>query len=304
MHNERAVLPREGSLMYTFALIASPQCGAGIREWEIMKAVFLTAAALVAASGVSAQIDPKVYDTSIDAFGTNGTSIAQIGGGYSSGGFEAPAYAVGPISGQNGWTIFSNNAPASSSISTANPASGSQHLRLSADSTIAQGSLVGGFSPEFGDVASDVVVTSVDVFIGAAGGADYDVVPQAPSQALLSARVKFSFLGDILILDDVGAGLVFVDSGLDWTPGSYQNLTIEMDRANGTIDYSYGGNQFYSSVSGIFAGTAVEQVVLIHDNFNAGEIGDFDNLNVGVIPAPASAMLLGLGGLAATRRRR
>ncbi|GAB5496280.1 MAG: hypothetical protein Phyf2KO_13600 [Phycisphaerales bacterium] len=269
-----------------------------------MKSIILTAAALVAASGVSAQVDPKIYDTSIDAFTSNGTQIAQLGGGFNTGGFEAPGYAVGPISGQAGWTIFANNTPSTSSISTANPASGSQHLRLSQDSAIANGSLVGGFSPLFGDVGEDIVMTSVDVFIDAAGGSDYDVVPQAPSQNFLSARVKFSFLGDILILDDVGAGLAFIDSGLDWVPGSYQNLTISMDRANNTIDYSYGGNQFYSSVSGIFAGTAIEQVVLLHDNFSVGENGDFDNLTVGAIPAPASAVLLGFGGMAAARRRR
>jgi hypothetical protein len=39
------------------------------------------------------------------------------------------------------------------------------------------------------------------------------------------------------------------------------------------------------------------------DNFqNPDEVGDFDN--VSVIPAPGALALLGLGGLAAARRRR
>jgi hypothetical protein len=112
------------------------------------------------------------------------------------------------------------------------------------------------------------------------------LVPQAPSQSLLTARVKFSYTGDILVLDDVGAGLTFIDTGADYIPGSYIPLQIDVDPVGNTIDYSYNVTPIYSSAAGVFAGTLVEQVVFLSDNFNAGESADFDSLliNRGEVP--------------------
>ena len=76
----------------------------------------------------------------------------------------------------------------------------------------------------------------MDISITNTGGADYDVVPQAPSQGFLSARVKFNFGGNIFILDDPGPGLQFVDTGVAWTVGQYVNLTIDINPNANTID--------------------------------------------------------------------
>ena len=260
----------------------------------------MTVAAIAAAAGTSsAQV--KVYNVSTDALSNGQPHLGLLGEIHDSGGYEG--FAVGPVDGQFGYTIFGGGDTNAVSIDTANPAGGNQHLRVANDAQASPGTLRGAFTPTAADVADPIITMSVDVSIGATGGADYDVVPQAPTQGFLSARVKFNFLGNIFILDDTGGGLSFIDTGIAWTVGSYENLTIEMDRSAGTLDYYYGGSHIYSSVSGIFAGTAFEQVVLLSDNFNAGEVGDFDNLTVS-IPAPASLALLGLGGLAATRRRR
>ena len=65
----------------------------------------------------------------------------------------------------------------------------------------------------------------------------------------------------------------------------------------------WGGSLIYSGIAGVFAGSSIEQVVLISDNWhNPGESGDFDNLNV--TPEPATLALLAMGGLAMIRRRR
>lgn len=197
----------------------------------------------------------------------------------------AEGFAPGFIGGQAGWTVFAASV-AEGHIDTANPFAGTQHLRISLDPAAAGGSLIGAFSPTVTDTVVDACSMSVQVAIGATGGADYDVVPQAPSQGFLTARVKFSYLGDILVLDDVGAGLVFVDTGSDWVAGAYSLLEIQVDPVGNTINYYYGGSLIYSSVVGLVAGTTIEQIVLLSDNYSTGENCDFDDLFIdrGMVP--------------------
>ena len=200
--------------------------------------------------------------------------------------FEAAeGFAPGFISGQAGWTAFAASL-VEGHIDTANPFSGTQHLRISQDPAVASGTLLGAFSPVVTDTVVDASSMMVWIAIGDIGGADYDVAPQAPSQSLLTARVNFSYLGDINVLDDTGSGTTFIDTGTDWVVGTYNLLEIFVDPAANTIDYYYGGSLIYSSVGGVFAGTVIEQVVLLSDNWNAGESCDIDELFIerGVVP--------------------
>lgn len=106
------------------------------------------------------------------------------------------------------------------------------------------------------------------------------------------------------MLDDLGAGLQFVNTGMDFSPGSYENLTVVTNAATDTIDYFYGGNLFYSSVAGVFSATAVEQVILTSDNFfDTDESISYDNFSI-AIPTPGALALFGLAGVVGLRRRR
>lgn len=206
-------------------------------------------------------------------------------------GFEAAeGFAPGFVGGQAGWTatVASSADPV---ISTANPSSGAQHLRCAGDAAVASGTLIGAFSPDLGPQAVAPSSVCVDVAIGATGGADYDVIPQAPSQTFLTARVKFYWLGDIRVLDDTGGGLAYVDTGVNWTAGPYNQLCIFVDPVADTIDYWYGGSLIYSSVAGVFAGTQIEQVVFLSDNWQGSEVGDFDNLVINTNAQPADLAL-------------
>lgn len=261
----------------------------------------LVAAMLVVAAGTASA--DKIYSTSTQSF-LSATSAGTRAGDYATGFENSEGFAIGGLP-QNGWTEFAAT-PNAASISGAHPAAGTQHLRIVKDTTAASGALSGGFSPNSGALAANHYIVSVDFATNDAGGADYDVVPQAPSQGSLSARMKFSWTGDILVLDDIGAGLAFVDTGINFSAdGQYRNVTIDINALANTIDYYYDGSLIYSSVTGIVAGTSVEQVVLLSDNFQVGAgWGDFDNLSVTLVPAPGAVALLGLGGLVAGRRRR
>lgn len=219
-------------------------------------------------------------------------------------GFEA--LTVGPINGQAGYSVFAAN-PNAPVVSTANPAAGSQHLRISKGPS-ANSSLNGAFTQDFGNFTGKSSIVSVDIYHSHANGADAHIVGQAPGQALLTWRVNFNFAGNIFILDDAdgipGGALAFINTNVQWTPGVYKNLRVEHDVGANSLKYFYDNALIYTGSVGTFAATAVEQVVLFSDNFynNSSEFIDYDNLSI--IPAPGAASLLGLGALLAARRRR
>ncbi len=136
----------------------------------------------------------------------------------------------------------------------------------------------------------------MDVAISAMDGADYDVAGQSPSEQFLTWRVKFSYLGTIIVVDDPDSDTFydFVDTGVPWTTGAYKTLLVCDNPAAGTTDYFYDGVPFYSQVTRLPA-TRVEQVVLVSDNFHIMDVGDFDNLSLipGIAPACTSGSTCG-----------
>lgn len=267
-----------------------------------MSKILMTTVAALALSG-SAFAQAKDYSTST-AFIPAPFASSWRGAPSLTTGFED--FAQGPINGQSGWTTFSANLNAPV-VSDANPASGSQHLRITQGPGAAS-SFNGAFSPDLGPITGFVSsVVSFDINMDTDAGADGIVIGQAPSQALLAWRLRFDWQGNIFVLDDLGSGLQFVDTGVQYVQGEYRNMTVALDNVTNTIDYFYDGNPIYSSVAGVFAATGVEQVILAGDNFYNDEFESisYDNLSLlNVIPTPGSAALLGLAGLAAVRRRR
>lgn len=267
-----------------------------------MRAVLSVAAVLAAAQFASADImgirPSAAYIPAPTAVGSAPDTV-----GFSDG-FET--YGLGAINGQGGYTVFAANA-AAPVVSNANPAAGQQHLRIT-KGLGANTSLNGAFTADFGNFANKSATVSVDVNLSSTGGASAQIIAQAPGQALLSWRAIFDLGGNIFVLDDAdglpGGALAFINTNAAWTPNVYRNFRVELDSTANAIRYFYNNALIYSASAGIFAGTAVEQVILASDNAYAqNQTLDYDNLNI--IPAPsAAALLLGAGVLSLRRRRR
>lgn len=194
-------------------------------------------------------------------------------------GFEtAEGFTANANCAQNGWTKFVSSDD-EGHIDTDSPAGGAQHVRISKDPSLSILTLTGCFSPDQGVQSALPSTASIDVAISDTGGADYDVVVQAPSEEVITARVKFFYNGDIKVVDEVGGDLEFVDTGVDWEVGPYRTLRINVNPSNNSIHYYYNGSLIY--VGSIFAAATMEQIVIMSDNWQLGDHGDFDNVVMG-----------------------
>lgn len=240
-----------------------------------------------------------------------GHSLSTRGGSSVDTGFEASeGWALGPLP-QNGWLLGSGDA--GYDVVATNKNGSVNSLQLHKNALAAQGNAQLAFSP----LNSDSTRTRVcfDFKMDDAAGANYAVISQSPSQALLTWRVEFDYGGNIFVLDldNTGTNVQFVDTGISWATGyQWKKIQVDIDSAGGTIEYRYNNALIYTGA--LFAGTANEQIVLRHDNFqdfagntsfSGGTIAAyFDNLELKAVPAPGALALVGLGGLVAGRRRR
>jgi len=212
-----------------------------------------------------------------------------------SSGFEVgEGFAVGFIDGQIGWRNIVNQpggleSAVEAHVDSLNPATGDQHLRLDRDPDLPNTLFIGAISPTMGPFASTSSVVSVDIFITGTGR-DYEVAPQSASEELVVTSVRFRRLSNTIeVLDDIGAGGVFIDTGATWIPDQYVNLTIDLDAVAGTVTISYNNVIIYTMASLPFA-TAVQETAFVGLNgAAAGGHADFDNYDVAGGPPPTGA---------------
>ena len=225
-------------------------------------------------------------------------------------GFEAPGFSVGPIINQNGYTTF--NADANGPIiSTANPKSGNQHLRLPDNPLVGNGTLSGAFSPIFAGGTGPQIVSRASFFIPTndAGGADYDFIGQSVGQSQLVFRLKFSFTGTVQIVDDLdGAGpgtAAFRNTNFTFALGQWNDVEVTTDYTTLTQTYRINNNVIATGNFVNQTNTGIDQVIMFSDLFhNPGVVGgDVDDVSVTVVPEPATMLALG-GAVAAFMRRR
>jgi hypothetical protein len=230
-------------------------------------------------------------------------------------GFEAPAFTVGGLNGQTAgavWQVSGAGANATVNVSTANPASGSQAIRMLPQSNKA-GAISGAFSPIVSIANHTATATTFDVSVNGVtpgaltGGSEYTIILGDIAHGKKAVEMVLSYTGDILV-DNGGASLT--DTGTDWTTGAYQNFEIDVDGSGGAISYKRNGSTFFTGgiiPAGLNGSDTVDQIQLVSDNFGDPEFetADFDNVNLSALPAPEPGTLgLFAGVMVLSRRRR
>ena len=271
-----------------------------------------TAIVALLAAGAAASAHAGMGSMSNPSTDLIGHSLSTRGSGSAiDTGFEGTeGWILGPLP-QNGWQLGVGDG--GFDVVATNKNGSINSLQLHKNAAAAQGNTQLAFSP----LNSDSTRTRVcfDFKMDDAAGANYAVIAQSPSEALLTWRVEFDYGGNIFVLDldNTGTAVTFVDTGIAWATGyAWKQIQVDIDTVGGTIEYRYDNALIYTGA--LFGGTANEQIVLRHDNwqdfagntsFSGGPVAAyFDNLELKAIPAPGALALLGLGGLAMGRRRR
>jgi hypothetical protein len=146
---------------------------------------------------------------------------------------------------------------------------------------------VGAFSPVITDAGSDGGQVTFRLWWYPYSEGDFHVIAQAPSQGLVTAWLGYSLTGQIYVFTHNGTSWEFHDTGCLWVGGEYIDARINVDPVTNDIWYSFGTCDYFTDV---YAGTAIEQVVLRHDSYpsayadidsvaiDAGEVGEGDGL--------------------------
>lgn len=192
-------------------------------------------------------------------------------------GFEtAEGFTEGFLDAQSGWTVESGNT-SQPTVSAVNPHSGLQHLRMDYDGS-APGNVV-AYGPSLG-LRDGTRPSTVEarVFVSTTGGPYFTLKADHLSAGLATWEITLTDFGRFLVVDDVGYGpqSILAPDTFTWAPDEYASIRVECIPATGTIEYYYNDTLIYTGQ--IYAGTAVEQVLVISDNYNATSHMDVDEL--------------------------
>jgi hypothetical protein len=233
-------------------------------------------------------------------------------------GFEqSEGYHLGPISGQ-GWGCVGNCT--ANIVAKGNGSA--QSVQLSQDLTTPGGHFVGARSQTI--TSFQLGTLNWDFRMDDNGGADYFMLPQAPTQTLVVAYFGYQWTGYLYAvnyIDGPGANFNVTDLGFwDTNWKTYQMVLSHPGFADTTISYYAGPDkdhlQLLSDIhtgQSVFwpAGNRFEEVLLVSDNYqntgsgnfagNGPGVGYFDNIVLK--PEPGTLAMLGVGLMLALRRR-
>jgi hypothetical protein len=214
-------------------------------------------------------------------------------------GFEAPAYSLGNIAGQDGWAAFNNGTPGTATVQTSTVASGLQAARLTPGS--AQAGLIHGLT-----AAANLTEISfgLDLY-------------------LASSAVQSQW--QVGLYNGYGGFNVLADDGVQFAAVGYPQLAagslLRDVWHHVRIDYDLPDATFDVFVDNVAIGTGLQMFppfelqFLTVNSFGGPQADDqafLDNVSLSVssVPEPASLALVALGlglglglGLAPGRRR-
>jgi hypothetical protein len=219
---------------------------------------------------------------------------------FDSQGFEAPAYTLGNLTGQNGWA-FQGTGPAT--VQSAVVKSGAQAVSLSGAATTWHWPSV-GYTPAAGEIIrvnSDIrrgssVETAknfgyfLDVYDNTAGSRIGRVGIANSSGSLVGIATTKNASGTV--------GSYIYQSGMQWD--TWYGFQMDLNFGSQTFNLSIDGTVVGSDLPFLIAATDFGDADLqLSYTAGATDVGYFDNYKVEAIPEPAaiSIMLLGLAGL-------
>ena len=216
-------------------------------------------------------------------------------------GFEAPTFTIGPIAGQDGWSVF---GPGVSTVENFDADSGSQALFVDGSTATQSGPF-----HEDTTTASEVELMG-DIFLASSS-------TQTEWQFGALGAGLSQFLGGIDINAD---NSVFLLTGgdtplaLTWTRDTWHSVGFLFNIATQTYSVDIDGTQFASGVA--FCGdnnpclgaNVAAYGDGLFDSFGGGNaLGLLDNFSVSTVdstPEPASLVLMGMGLFAIEASRR
>lgn len=227
---------------------------------------------------------------------------------YNSNGFEAPGFTVGALVGQQG---FVNDVPAAVTAGTIQNTlanGGTQAVRL------AGGIGTNWFYPSlnYTPAAGEIISVRVDIArtLSATSSFGYllDIFGTNGSRV---ARAGLAANGGtiraiVTTLNNAGTATNFLASDTVYGQNQWVSFDVRLNFATRTFNLIVDGSTVATNLP-MVNGTATglgDADLQVSTVAGASDFGYFDNYSVSVIPTPGSAALLGLGGLAALRRRR
>jgi Secretion system C-terminal sorting domain len=191
---------------------------------------------------------------------------------------SSQGFTTGNIAGQNSWGGTAAAYLGVVSNEQANP--GTQSLKITGNNGTAHGS-AGPISPTF-SVTGSVVTVAFNAYFTASTPAgdecDFFFSPQSPTENTINARFRFTFEGDIAVVDTDPSTLQlgYVDTNANFTRNAWNTYRVELDFANSEARYFQNGTLIYTG--GIVGGTKVGNIAITNDNYNSSAY--FDGIQV------------------------
>ena len=192
---------------------------------------------------------------------------------------SAQGFNIGNIAGQNGWGGTQAAYIGVISNEQANP--GTQSLKITGNNGTVHNTLGGAISPTF-SVTGSVVTVAFNAYFTpstpAGDESDFFFSPQSPTESTINARLRFTFEGDIFVVDTDPSTLQlgYVETGASFTKNTWNTYRIELDFANSEARYFQNGTLIYTG--GIVGGTKVGNLAITNDNYNSSAY--FDGIQV------------------------
>jgi len=226
---------------------------------------------------------------------------------FESQGFEAPAYGLGSLTGQNGWT---SQGTAVATVQNSVVASGSQAVSLSGTATTWHWPSV-GYTPASGEL----IRVNADIRRGSSAATAknfgyfidvYDNTAGSRIGRVGIANNAGSLVGIATTKDAGGiAGNYILQSGMQWD--TWYNFKMELDFTGQVFDLLIDGTVVGADLPFLITATDFGDAdLMLSYTTGATDGGYFDNYSViTVIPEPSSGalFLLGLAGFALRRRQ-